>query len=83
MIKFVIHSFLSIAFFLLTLEVCARLDDKFTYEAPFLGTYSAMDLMAYDNEGVRYNIANSQFERWKINRLGFRGEDVPEKNRTV
>ncbi len=77
--KFVIHSFLSIAVFLLTLEVCARLDDKFTYGAPFLGAYSGMDILAYDNEGVRYNIPNSQFERWKINRLGFRGEDVPEK----
>jgi len=78
-IKFVIHSFLSITFFLLTLEVCARLDDKFTFGAPFLETYNGMGIVAYDNEGVRYNVPNSQFERWRINRLGFRGEDVPEK----
>lgn len=77
--KFVIHAFLSIALFLLTLEVCARLDDKFTYGAPFLGSYDGKDLIPYDSEGIRYNRPNSQFEKWKINHLGFRSEDLPEK----
>jgi hypothetical protein len=62
--------------FCLTLEFLARVDDKFKYNAPMFGKYSPDILREYDAERIRHNIPNAQFEKWKINNLGFRGPDI-------
>ncbi|MDY7038201.1 MAG: hypothetical protein SV375_18820 [Thermodesulfobacteriota bacterium] len=61
---------------MLTIEVCARIDDRIKYDAPFLGHYSSNLLKSTDSEGINRNVPNSQFEKWAINELGFRGPDI-------
>jgi hypothetical protein len=58
------------------IEICARIDDKIRYGAPFFGDYSSALLRAKDPEGINSNVPNSHFEKWNINRFGFRGRDV-------
>lgn len=66
----------SLFVFGLTMEVCARVDDKIKYNAPFFKTYSAQQLRTIDSEGLNCNVPNARFEKWKINRLGFRGPEI-------
>ncbi len=61
--------------FLLVMEVCARTDDRIKWQAPFWGTYSRGELSVVDELGYR-NRPDSRFEKWTINRHGFRGPDV-------
>jgi len=67
---------ISISLFLLTLEVAARLDDRLKYGAPFLKLYSPQRLRGIDPDGIKHNVPNSSFEKWHINRFGFRGPDI-------
>jgi lysophospholipase L1-like esterase len=67
----------SAVIFLLMLEICARLDDAIKYGAPFWSNYTDTKLRAIDADGIRYNIPNSRFEKWQINKFGFRGPDFP------
>lgn len=60
----------------LVLELCARIDDGIKYEAPFIGKYTNERLRGTDDEGIRYNIPNGNFEKWRNNNLGFRGRDL-------
>ena len=60
---------------LIVLEVCARVDDTIKWGAPLLGTYSRESLTLLDKLGYR-NRPNAQFEKWKINSFGFRGEEI-------
>jgi len=66
----------SIILFGLTMEVCARIDDKINYDAPLLGSYDSTLLRKSDSEGIRHNVPNSRFEKWKINKFGFRGDEI-------
>ena len=70
--------------FIFTLEICARVDDWFNYNAPILAKYTSECLREYDAEGIRHNIPFVRFEKWRINNMGFRGEDIDlhaEKNK--
>jgi hypothetical protein len=75
-LKKAITILVSVFVFVATMEVCARIDDKIRYGAPFFGYYSSELLRSIDSEEINYNVPNSQFEKWKINRLGFRGHDI-------
>ena len=65
---------LAFVVFFISMELCARIDDKIKYQAPLLGEYSPDRLREKDQDGIRHNIPNSRFERWEINKFGFRGE---------
>jgi hypothetical protein len=77
--KFLYNIILSILIFFITMEICARVDDKIKYNAPFMGQYDSSRLRAYDADGIRYNVPNSRYEKWIINELGFRGPVFPLK----
>jgi len=72
---FINSVWLSVVFFI-TLETCARIDDKILYDAPIFANYSYERLIKNDEEGIRINVPNSQFEKWKINSQGFRGPEI-------
>jgi hypothetical protein len=60
------------------MEVSARVDDKIKYGASiFIKNYDAGILRGTDADGIRHNVPNSQFEKWKINQYGFRQEMFP------
>jgi lysophospholipase L1-like esterase len=59
----------------LTLEICARLDDWISYGAPPLGLYDNSVLGAFDNLG-QHGKPNAQYLKWKLNSLGFRGPEL-------
>jgi hypothetical protein len=65
---------LAVVVFFVSMEVCARVDDKIKYQAPLFGEYSPDRLRERDQDGIRHNIPNSRFEKWEINEYGFRGE---------
>ena len=67
---------LFIGIFAIVLEISARIDDKMTYNAPFWGKYNYSVLIADDQKGIRHNVRNARFEKWKINSLGFRGREI-------
>jgi hypothetical protein len=59
--------------FLVTVEMCARIDDALRFGAPFWGAYSADLLTGVADDGTRCNVPNARFEKWHNNALGFRG----------
>jgi lysophospholipase L1-like esterase len=65
--------------FIVTLEVSARIDGSINYGAPLWGPYDSTLLEESDSEGILHNVPNSQFEKWKINKFGFRGDEVTQK----
>ena len=76
--------FFLIVIFLLTIELCTRIDDKIRYDAPFSGEYSSDRLRTVDNIGIPINVPNSRFEKWENNTFGFRGPEITlEKPRGV
>jgi len=62
--------------YILTMEICARVDDKIKYGAPLLGHYSSTELTVLDSEGIGHNVPGSRFEKWRVNAVGFRGEEI-------
>jgi hypothetical protein len=61
--------------FLVTLEVCARIDDAVSYGAPFIGPYDNETLYTYDHLG-KTGKPGSRYLKWRLNSLGFRGPDL-------
>ena len=61
--------------FLTAAEVFARLDDKITWGAPFLGPYTNERLLNQDSVGFRGR-PNFRYQKWRMNNLGFRGPDI-------
>ncbi|MFH2035002.1 MAG: hypothetical protein ABIJ45_01260 [Candidatus Zixiibacteriota bacterium] len=61
--------------FLIVLEIAARTDDYFTWDAPFFEDYTQERLGVTDSLGF-HNKPNSRYEKWKINNYGYRGEDI-------
>lgn len=59
----------------ITLEVCARLDDRITYGAPLLGSYNISQLYTYDDLGIRGK-PGAAYLKWKLNSLGYRGPEL-------
>lgn len=64
-----------IPIFVVTLELCARVDDFVTYGAPFWGRFDNEILYTYDDLGKRGK-PYGQYQKWKLNSLGFRGPDL-------
>jgi len=62
--------------FLLTIELCTRIDDKLKYNAPFSGIYSVENLRRSDALGFLVNAPGSRFEKWENNSFGFRGPEI-------
>lgn len=62
--------------FIITLEMCARIDDVLRYDAPLWKEYTADGLKSSDSEGVSYNIPNARFQKWQNNGHGFRGPEI-------
>jgi lysophospholipase L1-like esterase len=60
---------------LITFELCARLDDYFAYEAPILSSYDIDQIYEFDSIG-RKGKPNTQFRKWKLNSLGYRGPEL-------
>lgn len=75
--RFIGRYIIALMLFGCSMELCARIDDKIKYGAPVFGYYSSDLLRETDSEGIRRNVPNSHFEKWKINELGFRGKSVP------
>jgi hypothetical protein len=61
-----------VAIAIVTLELCARTEDKVRYGAPFFGNYSADSLYTYDALG-KYGHPNASFQKWHLNEAGYRG----------
>jgi len=57
---------------LLTMEVCARTEDKVRYGAPFFSTYNVDNLYQYDSLG-KYGRPNASYLKWRLNEVGYRG----------
>lgn len=59
---------------LCTLEVCARLEDTLTQDAPFLGAYHQNIL--YDKPGADFHgIPGARYLKWQLNSMGYRGPE--------
>jgi hypothetical protein len=63
--------------FVATLELCARIDDCVTWDAPFWGPYDHSILYIRDEFG-KHGRPNAQFEKWKLNQFGFRGPEITQ-----
>jgi lysophospholipase L1-like esterase len=60
----------------LVLELCARMDDSLSWNAPFWGEYS--EEMLFVNDSLGYHLRpDSRFQKWRINSFGFRGPEIP------
>lgn len=60
---------------LITLELCARVDDHVSYGAPLWGSYNINQIYEFDSFGRRGK-PNAQFRKWKLNSLGYRGPEL-------
>lgn len=60
---------------LLAMELCARLEDKIRYEAPFWSNYDEDGLYTYDVMG-KTGKPNASYLKWKLNAAGFRGPQL-------
>jgi lysophospholipase L1-like esterase len=69
---YILRLLLSIAVFLVVLELCARLDDYISYGAPFLGTYSDANLYENDQLG-KHGKPFARYRSWQLNEFGYRG----------
>ena len=67
--------FIVVIIILCTIEICARIDDSLSYDAPFFLKYTSNRLRGADG-GIPHNIPNASFEKWKNNNLGFRGPGI-------
>lgn len=67
---------LGVIAFILTVELCARIDDALKYDAPLWKEYNSECLKSSDNEGISHNIPNAGFQKWQNNRDGFRGPEI-------
>jgi lysophospholipase L1-like esterase len=65
-----------------TLELCARIDDWHTHDAPLTGYFDIDTIYEFDELGRRGK-PNARFQKWKLNSLGFRGPDLEPGKLTV
>jgi lysophospholipase L1-like esterase len=59
----------------LTLELCARVEDRLRYGAPLLGNYSMESLYRYDALG-KYGAPHGSYLGWHLNGEGYRGPEL-------
>lgn len=70
---------LALVLVLLTLEASARVDDYLQFGAPLTGPFDIETIYEYDELGRRGK-PNARYQKWKLNKFGFRGPDpVPGK----
>lgn len=62
----------------LTMEVAARIDDWFHYDAPLDGNYSFDRMFQMTANGVR-GVPNARYLRWSLNTDGLNGPDLVAK----
>jgi lysophospholipase L1-like esterase len=60
------------------LEIAARVDDRVNYGAPLWSSYDAVGLRELDVDNILRNTPGARFEKWKINSLGFRGDEIAQ-----
>jgi hypothetical protein len=72
--------FLLLPVFVLGGEIIARLDDALFLGVPFFSNPTEDDLTTRDWFGKRGR-AHGQFEKWKLNSLGFRGPEITVERR--
>lgn len=61
--------------FFAVLEICARMDDFFTWQAPLWQNYSQAQLTISDEKGIRGR-PHGQYEKWQLNSFGFRSAPI-------
>jgi lysophospholipase L1-like esterase len=61
--------------FVMTLELCARIDDAITRGAPFIGSYDNETLYTYDDLG-KIGKPHARYLKWHMNAAGFRGPEL-------
>ena len=66
---------LGLLIFALVLELCARVDDFFTYHAPFWGAYNDQVLFVHDQIG-QWGRPGAKYDKWELNSLGYRGPEL-------
>lgn len=66
---------LGLVIFVLVLEVCARLDDVLSYDAPFWGPYNDEILLQRDSIG-KWGRPRARYAKWQLNSLGYRGPEL-------
>src|ERR1035438_932455 len=72
----------ALGIFLAVWEICARVDEAWTDGAPFFGAYDQSVLTTTDEFGIAGR-PNASFAKWRMNRLGFRGEDLRENRERI
>src|SRR5205823_3540189 len=65
----------------LTLELCARVDDYVTFGAPLFAPYNAETMYQMDAIG-KHGKPNARYKKWQLNNLGYRGPD-PQSGKTT
>jgi hypothetical protein len=73
--QYALHTIACLLIAVVTLELCARLEDKIRYGAPFFGNYSLDSLYQYDALG-KYGKPHASYLKWHLNELGYRGPDL-------
>jgi lysophospholipase L1-like esterase len=61
----------------ITMEVCARVDDYVSHKAPLLEPYNIGRIYEFDDLGARGK-PGATYLKWKLNNLGFRGPDLKQ-----
>lgn len=78
MLRRVLFSLRVVSWLLLSLavlEVCARIEDKIDFDAPFWDNYSSASLYTFD-AGGRIGKPNARYLKWKLNEAGYRGPNL-------
>jgi lysophospholipase L1-like esterase len=74
---------MGLVIFVLVLEVCARIDDVVSYDAPFWGPYSDEILLQRDSIG-KWGKPGARYAKWQLNSLGYRSPELrPESVRII
>jgi len=66
---------LGLVIFVVVLEVCARVDDVISYDAPFWGKYDDDILLQKDSIG-KWGRPGAHYAKWQLNSLGYRGPEL-------
>jgi hypothetical protein len=72
----IIKAIIFLSFFLITIEICARIEDAVRYNAPFFSNYTFENMLyTYDKYG-KTGTPKGRFQKWRLNTYGFRGDEI-------
>ena len=74
--KQVAKLFIALPLFILTLEICARVDDSIRYDAPFFCDYTYRNMLVSRDEHGTTGRPNGRFQKWSLNSFGFRNDET-------